>query len=212
MSSFHPAPQPEIGTGTSKSEDRSSVSKLDVERRWTISNILSVSRILLTAPIVVLILDQKGAYRATILILMLVAVATDFFDGLLARALKQVTDFGKLLDPVADKICIITAAAALVLAGDIPLWYAGLVAFRDALIVVGSSLIISRRKVVVQSVWAGKLTVSFIAAYLILAVMNMDSLSVVKYFFLYLSTVALLISLAVYVRVYQKYMGKNGVG
>jgi CDP-diacylglycerol--glycerol-3-phosphate 3-phosphatidyltransferase len=143
---------------------------------------------------------------------MLVAVATDFFDGLLARALKQVTDFGKLLDPVADKICIITAAAALVLAGDIPLWYAGLVAFRDALIVVGSSLIISRRKVVVQSVWAGKLTVSFIAAYLILAVMNMDSLSVVKYFFLYLSTVALLISLAVYVRVYQKYMGKNGVG
>ncbi len=184
---------------------------LKVEKRWTISNILSLSRIVLLVPVVVLILKQESAYRVTVLILMLIAAMTDFFDGLLARALNQVTDFGRLLDPVADKICVIGVAAALVLARDIPLWYAALVALRDVLIVIGSSLIITKRKVVVQSVWAGKFTVNFIAAYLIIATLKMDSLYLVKNFFLYLSTISLFVSLAVYVRVYQKHMVKNGI-
>jgi CDP-diacylglycerol--glycerol-3-phosphate 3-phosphatidyltransferase len=142
---------------------------------------------------------------------MLAAAATDFFDGLIARALNQVTDFGKLLDPIADKICAVTAVAVLVLVGDIPLWYAGLVVLRDILIVIGSSLIISRRKVVVQSVWTGKLTIAFVAGYIILAAMRIDALVYVKTFFLYLSTLFLFVSLAVYIGVYQKHMAKNGI-
>lgn len=140
---------------------------------------------------------------------MFVAVSTDFLDGLLARVLDQVTDFGKLLDPAADKICIVTVSAALMLAGDVPLWYMILVALRDVIIVIGSSLIITRRKVVLQSVWAGKWTVTFIAAYLILATMRIDALVSVKTFFLYLSTLSLFVSLAVYTRVYQKQMAKD---
>lgn len=142
---------------------------------------------------------------------MLTAAITDFLDGMLARALDQVTDFGKLLDPAADKICVITIAGALVVAGDIPLWYAALVALRDVLIVIGSSVIITRKKIVVQSVWAGKFTVNFIAAYLLFATMKMDSLAPEKNFFLYLSTASLFISLAVYMRIYQKHMAKNGI-
>lgn len=184
---------------------------LKVERRWTVSNILSVSRIFLVIPIVVLILKQGSGYRVTVLILMLGGALTDFLDGFMARAMNQVTNFGKLLDPIADKIGIVAIAVALVLAGDVPLWYAALVAIRDALIVLGSSLIITRRKAVVQSVWAGKFTVNFIAAYLILATMRMGSLELVKNFFLYLSTAALFVSLAVYVRVYQKQMVKDGI-
>lgn len=184
---------------------------LEVEKRWTISNILSVSRIFLVVPIVVLILKQDSGYRITVLILMLVGALTDFLDGFMARAMNQVTNFGKLLDPIADKIGIIAIAVALVLAGDVPLWFAGLVALRDVLIVVGSSLIVTRRKVVVQSVWAGKFTVNFIAAYFILATMRIESLSVVKNLFLYLSTIFLFISLAVYIRIYQKHMVKDGI-
>ena len=183
---------------------------LNVEKRWTVSNILSVSRIFLLVPIVVLILKQESEYRVTVLILMMVAALTDFLDGFLARALDQVTDFGRLLDPVADKVCIITAAAALVVAGDVPLWYAALVALRDILILIGSSLIITKRKIVVQSVWAGKFTVNFIAAYLILATLKLDSLYWIKNLFLYLSTASLFISLAVYIRIYQKRMSEVG--
>ncbi len=157
-----------------------------------------------------LILREGTEYRLAVLILMLTAAMTDFLDGFLARALDEVTDFGRLLDPAADKICLITIAAALVLAGDIPLWYAALVALRDILIVIGSTLIITKKKVVVQSVWAGKFTVNLIAAYLILATMKVESMSLAKGFFLYSSTVALFVSLAVYTKIFQQHMVDDG--
>ena len=142
---------------------------------------------------------------------MLAGALTDFLDGFVARALNQVTDLGKLLDPVADKVGIIAIAAALVLAGDIPLWYAVLVALRDALILIGGSMIMKKRKVVVQSVWTGKFTVNFVAAYFILATMRMDVLSPAKDFFLYLSTAFLFISVAVYFRIYRKHIAEDRI-
>jgi CDP-diacylglycerol--glycerol-3-phosphate 3-phosphatidyltransferase len=183
---------------------------LKVEKKWNISNVLSLSRIVLLVPTVILILKPGNEYRPAVLVLMVVAASTDFFDGLLARALNQVTDFGRLLDPVADKICLIALSAALVITGDVPLWYAALVALRDILIVVGSSLIITRRKIVVQSVWAGKWTVGFIAAYLLLATARVDSLKTAETVFLYLSTLSLFLSLGVYMMIYRKRMAANG--
>ena len=183
---------------------------MKVEKRWTVSNILSLSRVVLLVPIVVLILRPGTEYRITVLVLMLLAASTDFFDGLLARALNQVTDFGRLLDPAADKICIVITSAALVIAGDMPLWFAGLIVFRDIVIVIGSALIMSRRRVVVQSVWVGKWTVTLIAGYLILATLRISSLIMLKDVFLYLGTLFILMSLAVYTKVYQRYMTGNG--
>ncbi|HUI29944.1 MAG TPA: CDP-alcohol phosphatidyltransferase family protein [Candidatus Acidoferrales bacterium] len=209
MGSLHHVSESETEDRDLKSGSSSPISGLNVEKRWTISNILSMSRILLLVPIVILILKQESGYRVTVLILMLIAAMTDFLDGFFARALDQVTDFGKLLDPIADKICVIAVAAALVLAGDIPLWYAALVALRDVLIVLGSSRIITKARVVVQSVWTGKLTVNFIAAYLILATLKVDWLLQVKSFFLYLSTLSIFVSLAVYFRVYRVHMVKK---
>lgn len=163
-------------------------------------------------PIVILILKPGNQYRLTVLALMILGSATDFLDGMLARALNQVTDFGKLLDPLSDKICIVTASIALVIAGDVPVWYAVIVAARDLIILAGSAVIITQRKVVVQSVWTGKWTVAFIAAYLILATLRIDSLALAKNFFLYLSALFVFISLAVYTRVYQKHMSKGSFG
>ncbi len=182
---------------------------LTVEKRWTISNVLSVSRIFLTIPIVILILEPGSRYRGIVIVLMFAGALTDFLDGLLARMLDQVTDFGRLLDPAADKVCIIAIAAALVAVGDVPIWYAVLVALRDVLIVAGSLQIIARRKMVVQSVWAGKWTVAFIAAYLILATLRINSLSAAEAFFLYFSAISIFVSLAVYIRMYMKYMTES---
>jgi CDP-diacylglycerol--glycerol-3-phosphate 3-phosphatidyltransferase len=180
--------------------------KSKVKPRLTISNVLSLSRVLLLFPIISLIFKTGTGSRLPVLSLMLIAAATDFLDGALARALKQVTDFGKLLDPVADKICIVGAVISLVIVGDVPLWYAIIVVFRDLLIVIGSLLIISRRRIVVQSMWAGKFTVTFVAAYLILATMRIESLILIKTFMLYLSTLSIFLSLAVYYGVFQREM------
>lgn len=182
---------------------------LKVEKRWTISNFLSLSRIFFMVPIVILILKPGNEYRLAVVVLMVIAAATDFLDGLLARALNQITDFGRLLDPAADKVCIIAISAALVAVGDVPIWFAALVVLRDVLIVGGSLLIIKRRRVVVQSVWTGKWTVTLIAAYLMLATLRIDSLVTAKTVFLYLSTAAIFVSLGVYIRVYQKRMAES---
>lgn len=182
---------------------------LKVEKRWTASNLLSISRVVLTVPIVILILQPGSGYRAAVLVLMVIAASTDYLDGYLARALNQVTDFGRLLDPVADKIGLIAISAALVIVGDVPLWFAALLVARDVLIVAGSMLIINRRKIVVQSVWAGKWTVGFIAAYILLATSRAESVAAVKLFFLYLSTAGLFVSLGVYIRIYMKHMAGN---
>lgn len=184
---------------------------LSVEKRWTISNVLSLSRIVLLVPIVVLILHPGNEYRPAVLALMVLAAATDFFDGMLARLLNQVTDFGKLLDPAADKICIIVGAVALVIAGDVPVWYAVLIGARDIIIVTGSLVIMNRRKMIVQSVWAGKWTVTFIAAYLVVATLRIDALDTVKIALMYISTAAVFVSLVVYIRIYQERMAKNGI-
>ena len=183
--------------------------ELKVERQWTVSNVLSLSRVILMVPIVLLILQPGNQYRFWVIVLMVLSAATDFFDGLLARALNQVTDFGRLLDPIADKVCIIAISAALVIVGDVPLWYAALVALRDLLIVAGSMLIINRRKVVVQSVWAGKWTVAFIGAYLLVATMREESLVILKALLLYASTAGLFVSLGVYIAIYRKHMEEN---
>lgn len=182
---------------------------LKVEKKWTISNILSLSRIFFGVPIVLLILTPGNEYRVIVVAIMLVAASTDFLDGLLARKLNQVTDFGRLLDPTADKITIIAIVVALVIAGDVSVWYAVLVAARDLLIVAGGVRVMSRRKVVVQSVWAGKWAVTFIAVYLIFATLRIDRLTAVKDFFLYLSTLSIFVSLGVYAWMYRKYMAEG---
>jgi cardiolipin synthase (CMP-forming) len=64
-----------------------------------------------------------------------VAAATDFFDGYIARRTGAVTELGKLLDPLADRVFIIALAMALVARGTLPLWLAGVVIARDVLVV-----------------------------------------------------------------------------
>ncbi len=167
---------------------------------------LSLSRVVLLVPVVIMILRPGSENRVAAVVIMLLAASTDFFDGLLARALNQVTDFGKILDPVADKICVITASLALVAAGDVPVWFALLVLLRDVAILIGSTVIISRRRIVVQSVWTGKLTVTFIAAYLVLATLKVGVLQQITSIFLYLSTFAVFVSFAVYVNIFRKDM------
>ena len=83
--------------------------------RWTIPNILTVGRIL-AAPGVALcyVLFDRPMADWIALILFVGAALTDFFDGWLARKLNQITDIGKMLDPIADKAMVLIALAVLV--------------------------------------------------------------------------------------------------
>lgn len=130
---------------------------------WTLSNLLSVSRIFMLAPIVYLLLQEGEAARWWALVWIFLAMLTDTLDGLAARALGQVTETGKALDPLADKICIGVVLAVLVVRGEVPLWFFVLVVARDMLIVALAIHLKLRYGIASQSNLLGKMTVTAVA-------------------------------------------------
>ena len=90
-------------------------------------------------------------------LIFIIASITDKLDGYIARSRNQVTTFGKFLDPIADKILVITAMIILVEMGKLPAWIPTIVVFRE-FIVSGYRLIAVEKggKVIAASIW-GKL-------------------------------------------------------
>ena len=97
----------------------------------TVPNALSALR-LASVP-VFLWLFASGREEAAV-ILYGAGALTDFFDGLVARRLGQVSELGKLLDPIADRIFIVALALALVVARALPPWFAIAIVMRDAVL------------------------------------------------------------------------------
>jgi cardiolipin synthase (CMP-forming) len=111
------------------------------DRIWTIPNALSVLR-LLGVPLFLWLLLGPHA-DAWALVVLMVSGFTDWLDGVLARALNQMSRFGALLDPAADRLYILASLLGLVLRHIIPLWLAVVIVGRD--VVVGVALPLLRR-------------------------------------------------------------------
>jgi len=112
------------------------------DRILTIPNALSFVRIALIPVFVVLIVDRDTSFSG--LILFAGVVATDWVDGVVARATGQVSELGKMLDPVADRLCIAAGLIALVVRGAFPWWAAAAIVLRDAAILVAGVALLSR--------------------------------------------------------------------
>lgn len=102
-------------------------------RYLTPANILSLCRGLLAYPIYLLLME---GYTAAALLVFIVGLLTDFFDGHLARAFDQETTCGKLIDPLFDKIMIASTAIALMNLQIIPIWLTAVIVILDACLVV----------------------------------------------------------------------------
>ena len=87
-------------------------------------NVLTVLRIMLVPVLVVALLEQSSGGDLLAAIVFAVASATDAVDGYLARSRNSITTFGKLMDPIADKLLIIAALVALVSLGRLEAWIA----------------------------------------------------------------------------------------
>lgn len=97
---------------------------------------------------------------------------TDILDGLVARALGQITDFGKKLDPVVDKIVIAGVGVILVLKYGVPWWIFAVAVARDVVIVISAWLVISRRRVVISSNFWGKAAAGLMVCYAVAVVLT----------------------------------------
>ena len=126
-----------------------------------IPNCLTLVRIALL-PVVVwrfLAGDTLGA-----LLFYLLAMLTDAADGIIARKFNQITALGKLLDPIADKLSLVTLLGLFVADGQIPLWLLGIILLKEVTLVVGGAVAL-KRGIVVYALPIGKVTtVAFVAS------------------------------------------------
>lgn len=122
-------------------------------RLWTLPNVLTIFRMLLIPIYWVLMMRFELNYWA--LGTFVLAAATDVLDGFLARRMHQITDFGKLMDPLADKLMVISVLITLMLRGLVPLPAVVLLMAKELFMLIGG-LCLYRRKIVVHAQFIGK--------------------------------------------------------
>jgi|TARA_B110000495_G_scaffold17069_1_gene12162 CDP-diacylglycerol--glycerol-3-phosphate 3-phosphatidyltransferase len=107
-------------------------------------NLLSLIRIILTPLFIILLFSDAPAAKSFALLVFAIAATTDAYDGHLARKYNQITPEGKFLDPLADKILVLSAFISFAFIGIIDFWMVGIIIFRD-LFITGLRLIISNK-------------------------------------------------------------------
>jgi cardiolipin synthase (CMP-forming) len=170
------------------------------QRIWTVSNLLSCSRVVLLAPLAYVLFSDIPHRQSWMVVIIVVAGLTDFLDGYFARKLHQVTELGKVIDPLADKITAAGASVLFVLVGSLPLWYLIVVVLRDLLILIGGIYIKSKKNIVPQSNWPGKVAVFFIAVVLLLSALDGPGVQGIKDFIIWISVLLMAASFTIYVQ------------
>ncbi len=122
---------------------------------FSIPNILSYVRIALV-PLIVATFFSKD-HRALSTILILLSGLTDCVDGFIARRFQMITDFGKIIDPIADKLTQFTVVVCLGFEYSLLFWLAGMLLFKEFFVGTMGLLVMKRTGIVDGARWYGKL-------------------------------------------------------
>ncbi|MBA3363732.1 MAG: CDP-alcohol phosphatidyltransferase family protein [Actinobacteria bacterium] len=129
----------------------------------TVPNVLSLARIVLIPVFSWLTANERT--RLWGILLFAVVVSTDWVDGYVARRTGQVSELGRILDPVADRLAIGAGLVTFVISGIFPFWGAVLILLRDIAILLGGAVVLWGRDIRVEVRWIGKIaTASLMAA------------------------------------------------
>ncbi|MDZ7758231.1 CDP-alcohol phosphatidyltransferase family protein [Rhodohalobacter sp.] len=172
---------------------------------YTWSNLISLSRVLVVFPIIYLHMQNNHQVTAAIWVLILYGGISDYLDGFVARWRNEISELGKSLDPIADKLMAFFLFIYTVWLGWIPLWYFALGVTRDSLIMAGSAHIKKERGKVAMSIMSGKITVNLMAIYWI-SIFFFPEFKNVQIFFMVASAVMMIVSFVEYKQRYHKIM------
>jgi len=182
-----------------------------------VPNALTIIRFLLI-PIIVIACVQ-GQYILAIAVLSISGL-TDILDGTIARKYNYITDFGKLMDPLADKATQISLLTTLFIKGAIPIWILAIVVLKEFCMVSGASFLYGK-ELVVSSKWYGKLaTVLFYVAMVISLFLEqignttnniIKAIGIADTVIYYLAVITTIASLIMYMKAFyiQGYLKKN---
>lgn len=139
------------------------------KRVFTLSNGISLLRIPIAALLVFLHYQNGGEFTLPVLLLIFAGIFSDYLDGILARKLNQVSELGKALDPICDKLGMLILFSYVVWLGHIPLWFFLFAIGRDLIIMAGSAYVRSRHGKVPMAIFSGKASINVVTVYWVIA-------------------------------------------
>ena len=181
------------------------------KQKMNLPNKLTIFRMIMIVPFVILLLgnyQQWGWFTAIFggiseyvdyiaLAIFIIASLTDLIDGKIARKYNLVTNFGKFMDPLADKLLVCAAMIALVEMGRIPSWIVIIIISRE-FIISGFRLIASDNGVVIAASYWGKFKTTFQMIMVCLMIANIEAIAVVTTVIMWIALVLTVVSLIDY--------------
>lgn len=164
-------------------------------------NKLTIARMIIVPFLVIFLLTGWGgeANRYISLTLFVVASVTDWFDGYLARKNNLVTNFGKFMDPLADKLLVCSAMICMIDLKRLPAWFVIIIIARE-FIISGFRLIAAENGIVIAANYWGKFKTASQMIMIILLILHFDGIFVIlEQIFIWLSLALTIISLITYI-------------
>ncbi len=149
-----------------------------------VPNILTLIR-LAAIPVLAWLIAAGDEYNMLALILFIGIWFTDLADGFIARHFNQITEFGKLFDPLVDKLFQFTTAVMMFIVGKLPFWVPLFILIKELMMIIGGAILLRKMNLVVHARWYGKLaTVLFVLAFASLFLLSQDQRHLAKYIFI----------------------------
>ena len=160
-------------------------------------NKLTVGRIILVPFFVAALLANFPLNNAVALIIFIAASLTDMFDGKIARKYNLVTNFGKFMDPLADKLLVCSALICLVSLNRIPAWIVIIIIAREFIISGFRLIAADNGRVIAASYW-GKFKTTFQMIMVILMIADISQLFILTQIIMYVALILTVVSLVDY--------------
>lgn len=170
-------------------------------------------RVILIPFFVAALLYENGSsqtMRIVANVIFIVASLTDLFDGKIARKYNLVTNFGKFMDPLADKLLVCSALICLIQLGQLPAWVVIIIISRE-FIISGFRLVAADNGIVIAASYWGKFKTTFQMIAVILMIFNIPALATVTMIMLVIAVVLTVISLVDYVAKNIEVLTKGGM-
>ena len=164
-------------------------------------NKLTVMRVIMIPFFVISLLAFHGEVRLLrnlAAAIFIVASLTDMLDGKIARKYNLVTNFGKFMDPLADKLLVCSALICLIELGQLPSWMVIIIVSRE-FIISGFRLIAAEQGIVIAASYWGKFKTTFQMIMVILMIANIQALNILTQIVMWIALALTIISLIDYI-------------
>ena len=176
-------------------------------------NKLTTLRVIMIPFFVFFLLWQNGenyTFRMIALALFIIASLTDLLDGKIARKYNLVTNFGKFMDPLADKLLVCSALICLIELNALPAWMVIIIISRE-FIISGFRLIASDNGVVIAASYWGKFKTTFQMVSVVLLILDIPALAFVTTICVWIALVLTIVSLVDYIYKNHKILTEGGI-